>query len=183
MTKQTTIVVTGSLRAKEILAFVTLYTMTQFQTVNPKKGSALKGKNLIARRIKFLFFLNSWSFQVVEWLALPTWTLRSLVQIPLETEFISWLYGVFLHRAIHYKHSIISIWLKWCWKDHKRPNNLHHLFRVGPFRRHLAWNVKAWGKWEKYFKMTSAEIFTQHALLERLTFSQLYTQLAFFINL
>ena len=44
---------------------------------------------------------------------------RSWVLIPLQVEFISWLYGTLLHRPFHYHLSIVSIWqvmLRGMWK-------------------------------------------------------------------
>ena len=46
----------------------------------------------------------------------------SRIRIPLEARFLPNLSGASLHRAFHVHPSIVSIWLKFCWKGRKTSN-------------------------------------------------------------
>ena len=59
------------------------------------------------------------SVRMAERLALPTSVHGVTVGIPLEARFFPNLNGTSLHRAFHVHPSIVSKWLKYCWRDIK----------------------------------------------------------------
>ena len=86
----------------------------------------LRGVNWLLSAVVFLYIyvkysLATRSVQVAEWLALLALDQEVSGSNPAGGRSQLWLYGASLHRAFHYHPSVISIWLKWCWKGCKIP--------------------------------------------------------------
>ena len=73
-------------------------------------------------RIQFISSSSSLKFKWQRFIFLLLYFSRitgSRVRIPLEARFFPKLNGASLHTAFHVHHSIVSIWLKYCWRDVK----------------------------------------------------------------
>ena len=98
---------------------------------------------IVSLRVNFWWAQNF--FSSVWWMSGScSWLLitNSRVGIPLEVEISSWLYGASLHRAFHYRPSILSIWLTLCWKGCKTPNHHHLNFVFALYRNKTRGRIK-----------------------------------------